>query len=90
VVAPITHSPPTADLPAVELPAAVKKHLGLDDERSWVIVDEVNVFEWPGHDLDVTPSGGVAYGLLPPKLFNRIKASLLAEIRAGRLRRVSR
>lgn len=33
-VVPITHAPPTKDVAAIELPAAVKRHLGLDDGRS--------------------------------------------------------
>jgi hypothetical protein len=39
-VFPMTHSPPFEHRDAVELPAALKKHLGLDDERSWVVVTE--------------------------------------------------
>jgi hypothetical protein len=49
-VAPMTHAPadPTR---AVELPAAVKRRLGLDEAASWIIADEVNRFVWPGPDL---------------------------------------
>lgn len=50
-VLPITHSAPTDPAAAVELPPAVKRHLGLDDERSWVVISEGNEFEWPGYDL---------------------------------------
>ena len=55
-VAPITHSPPYDPNVAVEIPPRVKQHLGLDSERSWVILDEVNVL----HGLDSTfgPSTG--------------------------------
>jgi len=35
-VAPVTHRPPDDAAAAVEIPRAVKIHLGLDDERSWV------------------------------------------------------
>jgi hypothetical protein len=51
VVLPITHSPPADPASAVEIPAAVKRHLGLDDERSWIVVAEGNEFDWPGYDL---------------------------------------
>lgn len=34
VVLPITHTPPQDALSAIEVPAAVKRRLGLDDERS--------------------------------------------------------
>lgn len=50
-VVPITHSLPQDLNVAVEIPLRVKQHLGLDSERSWVILDEVNVFTWPGFDL---------------------------------------
>lgn len=51
VVVLITHVPPTKSGAAIEIPARVKQHLGLDDERSWVVLDEFNVFTWPGFDL---------------------------------------
>jgi hypothetical protein len=59
---------------AVEIPPRVKEHLGLDSERSWVILNEVNVFRWPGFDLRPIKGGGgrVDYGFLPPKLFDRL------------------
>jgi hypothetical protein len=36
LVVPVTHSPPETIADALELPPAVKQHLGLDAERSWV------------------------------------------------------
>lgn len=50
-VVPITHAPPSDLAVAVEIPRRVKEHLGLDGERSWVVLDEFNVFTWPGFDL---------------------------------------
>jgi hypothetical protein len=75
-VAPITHLPPHDPDVAVEIPARVKDHLGLDGERSWVILDEVNVFTWPGFDLRPTRRGEtrVDYGLLPPRFFEQLIA----------------
>jgi hypothetical protein len=35
----------------MEIPPAVKRHLGLDDQPSWIVLDEFNVFTWPGYDL---------------------------------------
>jgi len=59
---------------AVEIPARVKDHLGLDDERSWVILNELNVFTWPGFDLRPIRRGDtrIDYGFLPPKLFDKL------------------
>lgn len=73
-VAPITHSPPADPSVAIEIPRRVKQFLGLDTERSWIILDEFNEFAWPGFDL--RPVSGSAdtcvYGDLPPKLFEQI------------------
>ena len=74
IVAPITHSAPRDPNVAVEIPPRVKEHLGLDGERSWVILDEVNIFTWPGFDLRPIRRGEtrIDYGLLPPKFFDRL------------------
>jgi hypothetical protein len=70
-VVPITHTPPHDLNAAIEIPRRVKEHLGLDDERSWIVLDEFNVFTWPGFDLrPIKGRGGrVDHGFLPPKLF---------------------
>jgi hypothetical protein len=70
-VAPITHRSPDDPVMAIELPLSVKKHLGLDDQRSWIMLDEMNVFEWPGFDLRPIGRGAdrIDYGFLSPRLF---------------------
>jgi mRNA-degrading endonuclease toxin of MazEF toxin-antitoxin module len=50
-VAPITHRPPQSDSGAIEIPANQKRRLGLDDEQSWIVTDELNKFDWPSPDL---------------------------------------
>jgi hypothetical protein len=87
-VVPITHSRPRDPRIAVEIPLSVKKHLGLDSERSWVILDELNEFVWPGFDLRPIRGshGRIDYGFLPPKLFQRLIekfAELEAEGKVG-------
>lgn len=90
-VVPITTKSPVEGQAAVEIPPAVKRHLGLDpDLRSWAIVDEVNEFAWPGFDLEPNPAGALDYGFIPPRLYERIKAGLLEAVRRRRLGRVSR
>jgi hypothetical protein len=42
LVLPVTHSPPTDAALAVEFPRACKERLGLDAERSWVVLSEWN------------------------------------------------
>lgn len=78
-VAPITHKSPLSDREFLEIPLRVKQALGLDDDRSWVILDEVNQFAWPGYDLRpiAGKTGEVAYGFLPPRLFDQIRTGIL-------------
>lgn len=77
-VAPITHATPDNPKAAIELPQAVKRHLGLDTGRSWIILDEINEFTWPGFDLRPVTSArdSFAYGFLPPRLFESLMAKL--------------
>ena len=72
LVLPITHSEPLQPELALELRPAVKRHLGLDGDRSWVMLSEWNEFGWPGPDLRRVPGAGnesFAFGMLPPRLF---------------------
>lgn len=72
-VLPITHSRPHDPASAVEIPLPVKRHLGLDDDPSWIIVDEGNEFFWPGYDLRKLPHRDrYDYGFLPPRFFNQV------------------
>jgi hypothetical protein len=93
LVLPITHSPPEHERLAVELPAAVKRRLRLDDVPSWVVLSEWNDFVWPGPDLRRVPNAhdnSVAYGMLPPSLFNKIKSQFLTLAQTSAARRVPR
>ncbi len=46
-VLPITHRAPLDPEWAIEIPQAVKRHLGLNSLRSWIVVAEGNEFLWP-------------------------------------------
>ena len=81
-VAPITHGPPIEVAEAVEIPQATKERLGLDDDRSWVVVSETNLFVWPGPDVRPIQPGKFTYGFLPPKLFAHVRDQLIALHRA--------
>ena len=76
----ITHTPPSNPRDAVEIPAAVKQHLGLDNLRSWIVVTETNDFLWPGTDLrpvsSMSPSR-FEYGMLPPRFFAHVRDRVL-------------
>jgi hypothetical protein len=72
-VLPVTHRPPDDATAAVEIPQAVKQRLGLDHERSWVVVNEGNKFVWPGFDLrKVLGTDTFHYGFLPPRFFTAV------------------
>jgi hypothetical protein len=83
-VAPITHSPPSDPNVAVEIPRRVKESLGLDSERSWVVLSEINEFTWPGFDLRPVrrDTSRIDYGFLPPKLFDQL-IEKFTELQAG-------
>jgi hypothetical protein len=92
-VVPVTHSPAGDPSAALEIPPALKAHLGLDAERSWIVLGEYNEFLWPGPDLrPVAPeaASGFAYGVLPPAFFNRMRDRLLALAAERRVRHVRR
>lgn len=79
-VVPVTHTPPTHPDEAIEIPAAIKAHLGLDDQRSWIVLSEVNDFVWPGPDLRPVPGATRVrydYGVLPSNFFRKVRDQLL-------------
>ena len=92
-VLPITHSPPQPPDEGIELPLPTKVRLGLDGERSWVIVSEANRFSWPGPDLRFLAGQGpesAAYGFLPQGLFHIIRDRFAARAREKAAKLVSR
>ena len=87
VVAPITHSLPSAPDASLEIPANVARDIGLDDRPHWIRLDELNRFIWPGFDLRPIPGRDeVAYGLLPRALFERLRSAILERQRQGSAR----
>lgn len=80
VLLPITRSAPRTPPDGIPIPGSVKRVLGLDEDPSWVMVNEANLTEWPGHDLARTPGGNWSYGFLPPRLFARIHQAFRARI----------
>ena len=85
LVLPVTHSPPSDARLAVEIPADTKRRLGLDDERSWIVVTDANRFVWPGPDLRPSIRGdlaSIAYGHLPRGLFYELRKNFPRAIEA--------
>jgi hypothetical protein len=86
-VLPITHRRPDEPQWAVEVPPSVRRHLGLDDARSWIVVAEGNDFVWPGYDLRKPPGADrYDYGFLPPRFFNQVLAAFDQLRAAGKAR----
>jgi hypothetical protein len=92
-VVPVTHSPPSDPVDAVEIPAVLKVHLGLDERRSWVVVTETNDFLWPGPDLRPLPGvkpSRFDYGMLPPRFFAHLRDRIMQKHNHRKLTRVLR
>jgi hypothetical protein len=92
-VLPITHSQPADPSGALELPSKTKLRLGLDSERSWIILDEANDFFWPGPDLRPAVSGdlaSVAYGMLPTGFVKVLRERILARYHEKKAKAVRR
>ena len=93
-VAPITHTPPEDKRDAVEISAQTKVRLNLDEARSWVVTNEVNVFTWPGPDIrpasPANPREGIVFGYLPFKTSRLAAEAVHARVREGQGKVVER
>jgi hypothetical protein len=94
VVCPITHVPPRSARQAVEIPRKVARHLGLDDQRSWIGTNTVNTFTWEQaripYGVSQAPDGQWEYGTLPYALRRQVLDQLRANAREQSVERVSR
>jgi len=85
-VLPITHRP-TEPSRSVAIPLKVKRHLGLDSDASWIVLDEVNEFVWPGVDLrpiSRSKPGVWTFGVIPAEIFDAVRVKLRAIARQQR------
>jgi hypothetical protein len=89
-VLPITHTPPLKAEDGIEIPAATKQRLGLDNDRSWIITTELNRFAWSGPDIRATASGDYAYGYLPEKLMRLVLEQVRRHAHNNELKTVPR
>lgn len=75
VVCPVTHSPSDDDN-AVEIPARVASHMGLDSTKMWIKTDIINQFTWQKDMIPIgivpTMSGEWSYGMLPDKIMKKV------------------
>ena len=89
-VLPITHREPDDPNWGVEIPVAIRRHLGLDEAPGWIIVSEGNEFQWPGYDLGQRSDGSFVFGFLPPRFFKRVLAAFIALHRTAKAKRTRR
>jgi hypothetical protein len=62
---------------SVALPPRVARHLGLDPGCR-IVCNDLNRFVWVGPDVRATPGGTPFYGQLPARLFEEVRARVLA------------
>ncbi len=94
----ISHMPPREGRRALEVPAKLRRHIGLDAEPQWIYTDEVNVFVWPGPDL--RPAQWISQrpivedtcvlGALPQDWFDQVKNHFLESYKLDRMRLTKR
>jgi hypothetical protein len=89
LLAPITHTPPT-EKNGIEIPHAVAKSVGLDDERQWIKTDALNRVSWD--DAGITPASKKKweYGRLPKWLSDQARADVQEKARVRKLQMVKR
>ena len=92
LVLPVTHSAPARGVAAIEIPATIKRSLGLDGDRSWIVLAEWNEFVWPGPDLRPVrnDASSIAYGMLSRGFFARLRDEFVAAVETGRAKPVPR
>lgn len=89
LVVPVTTQPPAVPGDAFEIPARVKAHLGLDAERCWIMVTELNRFRWPGPDIrpiERRENHTPFYGFIPQPLFDAVLAAVIARAEGRRVK----
>lgn len=87
LLAPITHSPPEDGTAAIKVPTKVGKHLGLDEERSYIIADETNSVAWDDAGIvPAEPGKRWAYGRVPKALSDQLRASMIDLISKKKLK----
>lgn len=82
MILPVTHSQPKQTEPAYKMPATLKRHLGLDDEESWIVLGEANIDIWPSPDCLPVPgrNRGFRYGRLPQRLTEQLRRIVMAVV----------
>ena len=86
LVAPVTHTRPERSGDGIEIPANVRKRLGLDREESWIVATELNRFIWPGPDIRIAPGqDNPIYNAIPDWLFFEVRDAIVSHNSDGHL-----
>jgi hypothetical protein len=76
---PITSQPPRSEQNAIAIPDDIKPRIGLDRKRpEWLILDDVNVFTWPGFDLLPQANGSFVRGVVTRGFFALVRETALS------------
>ena len=87
LVAPVTHTKPERSGEAIEIPPNVRKRLGLDRQRCWIVIAELNRFIWPGPDIRLAPGqDSPIYDAIPDWLFFEVRDAVVSENLKGKLK----
>jgi len=90
-VLPITSQAPRGGTTALAVPRELNARMGLDPKRDgWVVIDEANIFAWPGFDLIPQPGGGFVRASVTAGFFTPVRGAVLAAQPHGRPRRIER
>jgi hypothetical protein len=91
VYLPISHAEPSGVEEGIELPDEVKRKIGLDSARQWVLLSECNLDTWP-FDLRQIPDqpGRFHYGHFPPSMFRIVRDAFVVRYKAKRVKQVIR
>lgn len=78
-VLPVTSQLPRGASTALAIPDDIKGRIGLDRARpAWIVIDETNVFTWPGFDLVPQPDGSFVRGVITRGFFERVRDAVLS------------
>jgi hypothetical protein len=89
-VLPITHTKPLDTEDGLQMLPQWKKHLGLDDESSWIMTSELNHFEGPGPDIRGDSTEAISFGFLPHKVTTHLREMIRARVGAKNISTIDR
>lgn len=94
LVCPITHTPPEKNKTFVKIPPKVAKHIGLDEQQSWIKTDQVNSFLWDGLHIPYGVSRASRqkweYGELPYQIAKEVFEQVRSNIKTNNLENIKR